>query len=66
MNNSLLLSLAYYSDGLKGIVVDVSHEQHFPALGLAAAAVGTAIGLALVYVGQASRLPRSPLPLGEG
>jgi membrane protease YdiL (CAAX protease family) len=52
LNNGLLLSLAYWGDGLKSLGLDVQDQQHLPLKWLLAAAVLTAIGLLLAYFGR--------------
>jgi ABC-2 type transport system permease protein/sodium transport system permease protein len=52
INNGLMLSLAYWGDGLKSLGLDIRDQQHLPPSWLAAAVVLTAIGLALSYIGR--------------
>jgi ABC-2 type transport system permease protein/sodium transport system permease protein len=66
INNSLMLSLAYWGEGLKALGLDVRDQQHLPPSWLAAAVVLTAMGLALSYFGRrplASSDPISGEPL---
>jgi sodium transport system permease protein len=52
LNNSLLLSLAYWEDRVTGLGLNASGESHVPLLWLAGAAVLTAAGLVMVYSGR--------------
>ncbi|HEX5103478.1 MAG TPA: CPBP family intramembrane glutamic endopeptidase, partial [Pirellulaceae bacterium] len=52
LNNSLMLSLAYWGDGLKSLGLDVENQQHLPLLWIAGAAALTAVGLLLAYLGR--------------
>ena len=65
LNNGILLTMAYWNDRLKGLVVDVAGERHFPLLWLLTAGVGVAIGLALVTLGRRIS-PLSPRGRGAG
>ena len=52
LNNGLLLSLAYWGDGLKSLGLDVEDQRHLPPVWLAGAAGLTGIALALTYLGH--------------
>jgi ABC-2 type transport system permease protein/sodium transport system permease protein len=72
LNNSLMLSLAYWEDGLKWLGLDIQDEQHLPAAWLVTAVLLTAVGLLLIYLGMrpdgaanapSGRSLEPPLPL---
>jgi membrane protease YdiL (CAAX protease family) len=60
LNNGLMLSLAYWGEGLKTLGLDVEDQQHLPLAWLATAAGLTAVGLALVYFGRRPDAPIVP------
>jgi ABC-2 type transport system permease protein/sodium transport system permease protein len=65
VSNGIVVSLAYWGDGLKSLGIDLEGQKHLPAQWLAGAAVLAAVGLALVYLGRRAAasppLPASPL-----
>jgi ABC-2 type transport system permease protein/sodium transport system permease protein len=63
INNGLLISLAYWGDGLKAIGLGAVGQRHLPLLWLAAAAVLSALGLTLVWWGKRQTTFNSPADL---
>jgi membrane protease YdiL (CAAX protease family) len=65
INNGLVVSLAYWGDGLKSLGIDVDGQRHLPIEWLAGALLTACVGAALVYLGRRiavnPRLPPSPL-----
>lgn len=61
LNNSVVVSLAYWGEGLKSLGIDAEGRQHLPLPWLACAVLLMVVGLGLVYLGRAP----SPLPLRE-
>ncbi len=65
INNGIVVSLAYWGDGLKSLGIDVDGQRHLPAEWLAGAVVIAATGVAFVYLGRrvaaSPPLPASPL-----
>ena len=59
INNGLLISLAYWGDGLKSLGLDVEGQRHLPALWLVGSAAATVLGLLLVYLGRSRDSNRS-------
>jgi len=57
LNNGLLLSLAYWGDGLKSLGLDVANQRHLPAAWLLTAALVAAAGAALVWFGRKRAVP---------
>jgi ABC-2 type transport system permease protein/sodium transport system permease protein len=64
-NNSLVVALAYWGDGLKSLGIDVEGQKHLPLEWLAGALVLSAVGAILVYLARhmaaSPPLPASPL-----
>jgi ABC-2 type transport system permease protein/sodium transport system permease protein len=58
--NGLVLSLVYWEQWLKSLGLDIEDQQHLPPGWLSAAAVLTAIGLALAHFGRRPGAPVSP------
>jgi ABC-2 type transport system permease protein/sodium transport system permease protein len=52
IHNGLMVSLAYWGEGIKSLGLDVENQQHLPATWVGGAVVLTVIGLALVYIGR--------------
>jgi ABC-2 type transport system permease protein/sodium transport system permease protein len=52
LHNGLMLSLAYWGDGLKSLGLDVQDQQHLPTIWLVAAVLLTVAGLILSYWGR--------------
>lgn len=57
LNNGLLLSLAYWGDGLKSLGLDVVDQRHLPALWLISAGLAATAGAMLVWFGKKSAVP---------
>ena len=62
VSNGVVVSLAYWGDGLKSLGIDVEGQKHLPGEWLAGAAVLAAVGLVLVYLGR--RVAAKPAPSG--
>jgi ABC-2 type transport system permease protein/sodium transport system permease protein len=60
LNNGLMLSLAYWGDGLKSLGLDVQDQQHLPPAWIATAAVATAVGLLFAWLGRRADASLSP------
>lgn len=63
LNNGLLLSLAYWGEGLKSLGLDVKDQQHLPAAWLAGSAAVALAGISLVYFGRRADAAAGHSPL---
>jgi membrane protease YdiL (CAAX protease family) len=65
VNNSLVVGLAYWGDGLKSLGIDVEGQRHLPAAWLVGAMAAAAVGAGIVFLGRrpavSPPLPASPL-----
>jgi sodium transport system permease protein len=59
LNNSLVVGLAYWGDGLKSLGIDVEGQRHLPAAWLVGAVAAAAVGAGIVFLGR--RAAASPL-----
>jgi ABC-2 type transport system permease protein/sodium transport system permease protein len=52
LHNGLMVSLAYWADGIKSLGLDVVNQRHLPAAWTAGALALSLVGLALVHLGR--------------